>query len=72
MSYISAIKALYKNLLDALHWAKIACRAADRVNAEVQGSNASDALKATVAAWHAATLAACQAIQDFKDGLPGN
>lgn len=72
MSYISVIRALYRNLLDALRWVHIACRAADRVNAEVQASNASDGIKAAVLAWKNATHVICDQIQAYKDDLPGN
>lgn len=72
MSYISTLKKLYRNLLDALHYAHHACRIAERINAEIQGSNASDALKTQSANFVTAATSLCDAIQDFRDSLPGN
>lgn len=72
MSFIGELKRLYRNLLDALRWAHVACKVSVRINAEIQASNASDGLKAQSAAFVAAATALCDAIQEFKDSLPGN
>ena len=71
MSYVGYVRKLFRNLLDAIRWAKIACRALARVNTEVQNSNASDTLKAQAAAVAAAAEELCTALEVFKDELPG-
>jgi hypothetical protein len=69
MSFISNIRKLYRNLLDALRLAHIACRAAARINTELQNSNASPEIKAQGAAFLTSANALCEAIQDYKDSL---
>jgi len=72
MTFLSEIRRLYRNLLDALRWANIACRAAAKINAEIQASNADAALKASCAAFLTSADALCASIQAYKDNLPGN
>lgn len=72
MSFLTTIKRLYKNLRDGLRWAHIACRAAQKINDELQASNASDALKAQAAAFIVSANALCSAIEAYIDSLPGN
>ena len=71
MSYVGYVRKLFRNLLDAIRWAKAGCRAIARVNTEVQNSNASDALKAQAAAVKTAMDELCTALEVFKDELPG-
>lgn len=63
MSYLSTIKRLYKNLKDGLRWAKIACRVAAHINAEIQNSAASDPVKAASAAFLESAEGLCALIQ---------
>lgn len=72
MSFISTIRALYRNLRDGLRYAHLACRLAARINTEIQASNASDGLKAQAAAFVVSADALCAAIAAYIDGLPGN
>ena len=70
MSYLSYIRKVFKNLLDALHYAKIACRVCTRLDAEIQTSNASSGLKAASTATLASVVALCASIQAYLDSLP--
>lgn len=72
MSFLSEIRRLYKNLLDGLRWAHIACRAAAKINDEIQASNADASLKTQSAAFVTSANALCTAIEAYIDSLPGN
>lgn len=71
MSYLSYIARLFKNLRDALHLSHLACKLAVRINAEIQDSNASDGIKAQAAAFLGYANALCEAIETYKNNLPG-
>ena len=69
MGFLSNIKRLYKNLRDGLHWAHVACRAAEKINAEIQASNATDEIKAQAADFLEVATALCDAIAAYISAL---
>jgi hypothetical protein len=71
MSYLGYVARLFRNLLDAIRWAKRGCQAIERVNTEVQNSNASDALKAQSLAVKTAMEELCAALELYREELPG-
>jgi len=72
MSFISRLKSLYRNLLDARRYAKSACRVIDLIVTEINKSNASAELKAQAVSLQTAAHALCAAIETYINDLPGN
>ena len=71
MSYLTIIARLFHYLLKLVTAFHVACRLADRLERYALASNLSDELKAQVTAWKASTHALCEAVESFKENLPG-